>query len=157
MPGVSRDYDRLVEQLAAERPDRDRLLRMERFIELSWPLLRETGVSWAGFYIEEPDAPADRRLVLGPHRDRPACSPIGLHGVCGQALVSSPRIVDDVRALGPDYIACDPRDRSEIVVALPDEGGRAVLDVDSRELAAFDDADAEGLERALRAAGLIGG
>lgn len=126
---------------------------MRRVVDLLWEELHDTGISWAGFYIltEAGD------LVLGPRRDKPACSPIGLHGVCGQALSAGrPRIVRDVRELGGSYIACDPRDRSEVVVPCRDAGGRCwgVLDLDSHEVGAFDGRDADGLERLLRASGL---
>jgi GAF domain-containing protein len=49
----------------------------------------------------------------------------------------------------PGHIACDGRSRSEIVVPVhrPDGSLLAVLDVDSESLAAFDEADREGLER----------
>ena len=108
------------------------------------------GVGCAG----EPD---DRRLVLGPCRDKPACSPIGLHGACGQALLSRRTlIVRDVADLGSGYIACDPRDRSEIVVPLIDSTDRCwgVLDLDSWEVGSFSDDDERGLKLVLHAAGL---
>ena len=129
-------------------------------VDLLWGALHTTGVSWLGFYVDHPGEPADRRLVLGPCRDKPACSPIGLHGVCGQALTSrSTRIVDDVKGLGPNYIACDPRDRSEIVIPLIDaqEVCWGVLDIDSWEVAAFSQHDEDGLRCVLRAAGLLPG
>ena len=57
-------------------------------------------------------------------------------------------IVADVDAF-PGHISCDARSRSEIVVPVFDSAAqlRAVLDVDSEQLAAFDDADRVGLER----------
>ena len=93
--------------------------RLRRVVDVLWDAMSDQGVSWVGFYFDQPDEPDDRRLVLGPHRDRPACSPIGLHGACGQCLNRcEPVIVQDVAALGEAYIACDPRDRSEVVVPL---------------------------------------
>jgi len=139
------------------RNEVDRDAALAACVELLWPILHPTGVSWLGFYIDLPEKPDDQRLILGPHRDRPACSPIGLHGVCGRALIDRrPCVVHDVAELGPNYIACDPRDRSEVVVPLLDVGGRswAVLDLDSHEVGGFDDDDAEGLVRVLRNAGL---
>ena len=64
--------------------------------------------------------------------------------------------MDDVANLGENYIACDPRDRSEVVVPLFDEQGNcwAVLDVDSHDTCAFNEEDAEGLISVLRAAAL---
>jgi putative methionine-R-sulfoxide reductase with GAF domain len=126
--------------------------RMRRVADVLWDLLHRAGVSWVGFYTAEADA-----MVLGPCRDKPACSPIGLHGVCGQALTSvAPRIVRDVKDLGDAYVACDPRDRSEVVVPLLDDrrgAAWAVLDLDSWDVGAFDESDAAGLADVLEAAG----
>ena len=96
-------------------------------------------------------------MILGPRRDKAACSPIGLHGMCGQAFtLRKPLLVRDVAELGKNYIACDPRDRSEVVLPLFDESGTCwgVLDLDSHELGAFDDTDVEGLQSVLQSAGL---
>ena len=69
-------------------------------------------VSWVGYYHL-----GDGEMTLGHRRDKPACSPIGLHGACGQAALSGRSLlVPDVRELGDGYIACDPRDLSELVV-----------------------------------------
>ena len=56
-------------------------------------------------------------------------------------------MVADVHTF-PGHIACDPLARSEIVVPVRDGDGRltAVLDVDSHQPEAFDEADREGLE-----------
>jgi L-methionine (R)-S-oxide reductase len=53
----------------------------------------------------------------------------------------------------PGHIACDSRSRSEIVVPVTDANGAllGVFDADSTELSAFDETDAAGLERILRA------
>lgn len=131
-----------------------RARRMQAVVDALWDGLHEHGVSWVGFYLADgPDA-----MVLGPSRDKPACSPIGLHGVCGQAFTTGrTRIVRDVAELGDAYIACDPRDRSEIVVPLFEASRSAcwgVLDVDSHELGAFDEDDERGLLAVLRAASL---
>lgn len=126
---------------------------MERVTNVLWEDFHSSGVSWVGFYTHS----GGDELVLGPRRDKPACSPIGLHGACGQAfLARRALVVADVRALGPNYIACDPRDRSEVVLPLlrPDGTCWGVLDVDSHELAAFDEADVLGLHAVLLAAGL---
>ena len=54
-------------------------------------------------------------------------------------------IVTDVEQF-PGHIACDAGSRSEIVVPIVAAGRLvAVLDLDSYELAAFDDVDAQGL------------
>ena len=129
----------------------DRVARMEAVLDAAWEALSAAGVSWMGFY----EAAGDE-MILGPCRDKPACSPIGLAGVCGQALTNRRiMIVDDVDALGEAYIACDPRDKSEIGVPLVDESGDVwgVLDLDAHVPSAFDESDAQGLVRLMRAAG----
>ncbi|MBU3727691.1 MAG: GAF domain-containing protein [Phycisphaerales bacterium] len=134
----------------------ERTLRMQAFVDCAWDATASTGVSWIGFYLDVPGAPEAERLVLGPRRDRPACSPIGMHGACGTCLLSAaPLVVRDVRDLGASYIACDPRDRSELVVPCV-VGGTAwgVLDVDSHEVECFSEADAAAATAALAAWGL---
>jgi putative methionine-R-sulfoxide reductase with GAF domain len=112
-------------------------------------------VSWIGFYTWSKGAPEE--LVLGARRDKPACSPIGLHGVCGRGFLEKrPIVVRDVAVLGANYVACDPRDRSEVVVPLlnPDGSCWGVLDGDSHFAGAFDTFDALSLARLLRHVGL---
>ncbi len=147
---MRRDYDSLAARLDWGG---DRMERMRAFVDAAWEALAVTGVSWIGFYLHEG---ADE-LVLGPRRDKLACSPIGLHGACGQAFRSGrPLVVHDVARLGENYVACDPRDRSEVVIPLFDETGRCwgVLDTDSHELGAFAEADVEGLRHCLLKSGL---
>ncbi|NQT24878.1 GAF domain-containing protein, partial [candidate division KSB1 bacterium] len=57
-------------------------------------------------------------------------------------------IVPDVHKF-PGHVACDPKTKSEIVVPLFDPNGniRGVLDIDSDELAMFDEIDREYLEQ----------
>jgi putative methionine-R-sulfoxide reductase with GAF domain len=156
--GIIADAHRL-ERLCAETMDgaAGRYDRMRRMTDLLWGELSAHGLSWVGFYIANPDASESERLILGPRRDRPACSPIGLHGACGTAfLTGRPLVVEDVASLGAAYIACDPRDRSELV--LPCFGDEAVawgvLDLDSHEVGRFSNSDAECLADLLRVAGL---
>ena len=147
---MNRPYEEIVQRV--ERAG-DRAECMRVVVDRLWDTLKDKGVSWVGFYLHE----GGDELVLGPLRDKPACSPIGLHGVCGQAFRDGkPRVVHDVTALGEDLIACDPRDRSEVVVPCFDGDGTCwgVLDLDSHEIGAFTDADATGLKRVLEAAGL---
>lgn len=149
---MTRPYpDELVEQMAQIGGTRDE--RMRVFVDLVWDALHPTGVSWVGFYLHQ----GKDELVLGPRRDKPACSPIGLHGACGRAFLSQkPLVVRDVAELGASYIACDPRDRSEVVLPLLDESGKCwgVLDLDSYNVGAFTDDDVTGLTMLLRQAGL---
>lgn len=98
--------------------------------------------SWIGFYVRRGD-----ELVLGPFQGKVACVRIAIgRGVCGTAAAERrTMIVPDV-AQFPGHIACDAGSQSEIVVPIV-RGERvvAVLDVDSYELAAFDEVDAAGL------------
>jgi L-methionine (R)-S-oxide reductase len=107
---------------------------------------------WTGFYVVDPERPDE--LVVGPYQGTLGCLRIALgRGVCGTAaLTRTTQLVDDVEAF-PGHIACDSRSRSEIVVPVIDAAGRliAVFDVDSEQLAAFDVADRQGLERILAA------
>ena len=154
MASTSRNYQVVIDQL---NPTGSRDHRMRKVVDALWAAFENLGFTWIGFYIDQPNQPDDQRLVLGPCRDKPACSPIGLHGVCGQALCSrKPRVVEDVNELGENYIACDPRDRSEIVIPCIDDDGKCwgVLDVDSREIGAFDEFDERGLLAVVEAAGL---
>ena len=126
---------------------------MQSVVDAIWEVLKDTGVSWVGFYLHE----GRDELVLGPRRDKPACSPIGMHGVCGQVFQQRRAIVvRDVRELGDDYIACDPRDQSEVVLPLFNADGTCwgVLDLDSLDIGSFDDTDVAGLQTVLRTAGL---
>ena len=101
-------------------------------------------LNWAGFYRV-----IDGELVLGPFVGRPACIRIAFEqGVCGAAAASGEtQLVPDVHAF-PGHIACDAASRSELVVpVLRDSKVIAVIDLDSPELARFDDDDAAGIER----------
>lgn len=147
---MPRDYEKLIGDLPRGLP---RETAMQAVVDTIWEHLHSTGISWIGFYLHK----GGDELVLGPRRDKPACSPIGLHGACGQAFMTGqPLIVRDVAELGPNYIACDPRDRSEVVLPCIDSNGSCwgVLDADSHELAAFDEIDAAEITRLLRVAGL---
>ena len=120
--------------------------RMQIIVDALWEEFGEhRPVSWVGFYLL-----GDGEMTLGPRRDKPACSPIGLHGACGvAALTGQTVIVRDVRELGANYIACDPRDLSEIVVPVRARDGRVtgVLDLDSYSVGSFGEADRIALEQ----------
>lgn len=136
----TRDYDALARDLSRSiPPDASNEQRMRAVVDALWDALHPTGVSWLGFYVDAGDG---QHLNLAARRDKPACSPLGLHGACGQCfLAKTSLVVRDVADLGPNYIACDPRDRSEVVVPclLPDGEAWGVLDVDSHDLASFSD------------------
>lgn len=157
---TKRDYTRALARLASSPrlKDAPRADRMTAVADAIWDACHHQGVSWVGFYIADESQPDDQRLVLGPRRDAPACSPIGVHGVCGAAYrTGEVQIVRDVAELGDRYVACDPRDRAEIVLPLFEDraGARAcwgVLDLDSRDVGAFEEYDATALAYVLSAA-----
>jgi GAF domain-containing protein len=69
-------------------------------------------------------------------------------GVCGTAWKQRETIVvPDVEQF-PGHIACSSLSRSEIVVPVFSNDGnvKAVLDIDSKDLATFDDTDRQHLE-----------
>ena len=109
------------------------------------------GFFWTGFYLVDPAKEAE--LVVGPYQGTLGCLRIAVgRGVCGVAAAQRRTVIaPDVDAF-PGHIACDSRSRSEIVVPVFDAAGAllAVLDVDSLDLAAFDETDARGLEDIVR-------
>ena len=99
---------------------------------------------WVGFYLVKDD-----RLILGPFQGSVACSIIKYgKGVCGTAWKEQQtQVVPDVEQF-PGHIACSSLSRSEIVVPLIKEGEvKAVLDIDSKEIASFDETDRIYLEQ----------
>ena len=108
-------------------------------------MIHETfGFWWTGFYIVKGE-----QLVLGPFQGPVACTriPYG-KGVCGTSWQRQETIVvPDVEEF-PGHIACSSLSRSEIVVPIfSDDSVYAVLDIDSKELATFDDIDKEWLAK----------
>ena len=109
-------------------------------------LIHETmGWWWTGFYFVKDD-----ELHLGPFQGPIACYRIKRgRGVCGTAWQENRTIVvPDVEQF-PGHIACSSLSRSEIVVPMHDSDGNVigVLDIDSKDLATFDDTDARCLEQ----------
>jgi L-methionine (R)-S-oxide reductase len=103
------------------------------------------GLNWVGFYFLQ-----DGELVLGPFQGKVACVRIALgRGVCGTAAERRETLIVPDVARFPGHIACDAASRSEIVVPLVQQDQLlGVLDVDSPELARFDEEDRIGLETA---------
>ncbi|SNT06214.1 GAF domain-containing protein [Tropicimonas sediminicola] len=104
---------------------------------------------WTGFYR----VVAPELLKIGPYQGGHGCLVIPFaRGVCGAAArTGEVQLVADVEAF-PGHIACATSTRSEIVLPVRDASGAliAVLDIDSDQPAAFDEADAAGLERILK-------
>jgi GAF domain-containing protein len=101
---------------------------------------------WVGFYWIQED-----ELVLGPFQGPVACTRIKKgRGVCGTSWQKEATIiVDDVEKF-PGHIACSSSSKSEIVLPVFKEGKMVgVLDVDSSELAQFDEVDQLYLEKIL--------
>lgn len=102
------------------------------------------GFWWTGFYRVVGD-----ELLLGPFQGPLACSRIAYgRGVCGKAWQEQQSIVvPDVEEF-PGHIACSSLSRSEVVVPVWCAGEIvAVLDIDSKELATFDETDRVWLEK----------
>ncbi|WP_373355029.1 GAF domain-containing protein [Pseudoroseicyclus sp. CXY001] len=103
---------------------------------------------WTGFYR----VVAPEMMKIGPYQGGHGCLVIPFaRGVCGAAAREGRvQIVDDVDAF-PGHIACSSSTRSEIVLPVWDQAGAliGVLDIDSNQPAAFDEADAEGLAAIL--------
>ena len=102
---------------------------------------------WTGFYLLQ-----QGELIVGPYQGPVACILLKKdQGVCWAGINGKEAVVvPDVHEF-PGHIACDSRSNSEIVVPLFDASGNVtgVLDVDSKEIASFDEADRQGLEKIL--------
>jgi GAF domain-containing protein len=108
----------------------------------------EMGFWWTGFYRVQ-----NGELVLGPFQGPVACMHIGYgKGVCGTSWKQGETIVvPDVEQF-PGHIACSSESRSEIVVPVRSADGEmiAVLDIDSKDLATFDEVDKLWLEEIVK-------
>lgn len=138
-PELYRELIAAADALTAGEPDG--IANMANVAALMWEFVPD--LNWAGFYRV-----IGEELVLGPFAGRPACIRIPLgRGVCGTAAASATtQLVDDVHAF-PGHIACDAASRSELVVPVVRQGAViAVIDLDSPEVARFDDDDAAGFE-----------
>jgi len=142
----SGQYAELAEQVRGLlHGEHDRIANAANFSALVYGALE--GLNWAGFYFFD-----GRELVVGPFQGKPACVRIALDkGVCGAAAAQRrTQVVRDVHAF-PGHIACDAASRSEIVVPIVADGELiGVFDVDSPELARFDDEDRVGMEQLVK-------
>jgi len=137
-------YRELQQQLAALfAGERNGLANAANMSALMYEAL--PNLNWVGFYFLQAG-----ELVLGPFQGKVACVRIALgRGVCGTAAERRETvIVPDVNAF-PGHIACDAVSRSEIVVPLIKDGRLlGVLDIDSPQIARFDQEDGSGLNAA---------
>lgn len=139
----SKKYEQLLPQVKSlVEGESDMIAKMANVAAL---LHSEFGFWWTGFYRVVND-----ELLLGPFQGPLACVHIGYgRGVCGTAWKERrTQVVPDVEQF-PGHIACSSESRSEIVVPMFDADGNvtAVLDIDSRDLATFDQLDQCHLER----------
>ena len=98
---------------------------------------------FAGFYLFD-----GNELILGPFQGSVSCMRIALgKGVCGESAASRQSvIVGDVKNYS-NYISCDSKALSEIVVPMVKKGQLlAVLDMDSSVLDDYDEIDQKYLE-----------
>lgn len=139
----SEKYEGLYQQIEAVLESEDDMIA--NMANISAMITGTFGFWWTGFYRVCADM-----LVLGPFQGPMACTRIDFgKGVCGTAWkLKQTVIVPDVDKF-PGHIACSSASRSEIVVPVFNAEGSvaAVLDIDSSELATFDDEDRIWLER----------
>ena len=101
---------------------------------------------WVGFYMVK-----NGELVLGPFQGSVACYRIRKgRGVCGTAWAEArTQVVPDVEQF-PGHIACSSLSKSEIVVPIfHGDDVIGVLDIDSDQLATFDETDRIYLEKMM--------
>jgi GAF domain-containing protein len=101
---------------------------------------------WVGFYMVK-----NGELVLGPFQGNVACYRIRKgRGVCGTAWAEArTQVVPDVEQF-PGHIACSSLSKSEIVVPIfHGDEVIGVLDIDSDQLATFDETDRIYLEKMM--------
>jgi L-methionine (R)-S-oxide reductase len=105
------------------------------------------GHLWTGFYrVVTPG----ELLRVGPYQGTLGCLEIRIgRGVCGTAAAERRSVIVPDVATFPGHITCDARSRSEIVIPVAGRSGAliAVLDIDSEQVATFDEEDRRGLER----------
>lgn len=135
-------YETLIEQVKAfAESERDEIALMANVAAIVHEAFH---FWWTGFYRV-----SGQELVLGPFQGPIACTRIKFgRGVCGTAWKEKRTIVvDDVEEF-PGHIACSSASRSEIVVPIFSNGEViAELDIDSENLATFDETDKLYLEK----------
>lgn len=99
---------------------------------------------FAGFYLYD-----QSELILGPFQGGVSCVHIALgKGVCGEAAQKQETIIVEDVHQHANYISCDSRAMSEIVVPMVKNGQLlGVLDLDSEIVADYDQLDQAYLEQ----------
>ena len=99
---------------------------------------------FTGFYLFD-----GAELILGPFQGGVSCVHIVLgKGVCGEAAEQERTIIVEDVTQHANYISCDSRARSEIVVPMVKDGRLlGVLDLDSHLPGDYDEMDQAYLER----------
>ena len=98
---------------------------------------------FAGFYLFD-----GSELILGPFQGGVSCVRISLgRGVCGESAASRQTVIVGNVKNYPNYISCDSKALSEIVVPMVKNGELlGVLDLDSSIVDDYDDLDQKYLE-----------
>ena len=139
----AQNYQMLVSQIASLIEGEDDQIAIMSNVAAA--IHQEMKFWWTGFYRVVGD-----ELLLGPFQGPVACMhiPFG-RGVCGTAWQRQQTVVVPDVDQFPGHIACSSQSRSEIVVPVfsPDGKVTAVLDIDSENLATFDDVDRQYLEQ----------
>ncbi len=138
-------YHTLIPQIAALTSGEPDLIA--NLANITAAISQTFGFLWVGFYLVK-----GSQLVLGPFQGPLACTRIDHgKGVCGTAWKERKTIiVPDVEKF-PGHIACSSASRSEIVLpALHQDVVFLVLDIDSKNLACFDDVDARELAKIIQ-------
>ena len=102
---------------------------------------------WTGVY-----ALVDDELIVRSYQGPVACQKLKHHtGVCWAAILSGETVIVENVEEFPGHIACNSMSKSEIVIPIRDREGNifACLDIDSDQLAAFDQEDEQGLKKIL--------
>lgn len=108
---------------------------------LLWSFLTEQ--VYTGFYLYNGD-----KLILGPFQGSVSCVEIVMgKGVCGEAAQTRQTMIVENVKKHKNYISCDGRAMSEIVVPMVKDGNLVgVLDLDSSEVGFYDEIDQKYLE-----------
>lgn len=135
-----RIYEQVKQLIVATPNPVSRMATINALLHHKFPLYY-----WTGFYEL-----VDGELVVGAYQGPVACLKLKKDiGVCWAGINTGETVIVDNVHEFPGHIACSSASNSEIVIPVKDRSGKtvAVLDVDSKEFAAFDEVDKAGLEK----------